>query len=203
MSPLLACLIRGAWFLWMCNIDDHRIDLSLSLLFSSRVNPASYLGPTRYRMLPRRSSLHRPLVAHVARHFSVSTVSRHVTRTLPPPEDEQTPAEASASSETAASSEPQLLEPAGSSSKHTSELKDRLRKWTDNTAIAVRGRADEFTSTTKTTLSQLGFHLNRMTGYEEIEALKRRVAEQGVYVLARRAFLQTTYECYFFFQKRV
>ncbi|KAJ7134350.1 Mdm33 family-domain-containing protein [Mycena epipterygia] len=146
-------------------------------------------------MLPRRSSLHRPLVAHVARHFSVSTVSRHVTRTLPPPEDEQTPTEASASSETSAS-EPQLLEHGGSSSKHTSELKDRLRKWTDNTAIAVRDRADEFTSTTKTTLSQLGFQLNRMTGYEEIEALKRRVAEQETRINEARNAARTAKTAY-------
>ncbi|KAJ7242821.1 Mdm33 family-domain-containing protein [Mycena haematopus] len=53
-----------------------------------------------------------------------------------------------------------------------------MRQWTDKSAIAVRTRADEFTSNTKSTLSQLGLHLNKMTGYEEIEALKRQVVEQ-------------------------
>ncbi|KAJ6584693.1 Mdm33 family-domain-containing protein [Mycena capillaripes] len=120
-------------------------------------------------------SLHRPLVA---RCLSVSPPFRNVVRTIPPesePEAEPASLKSSASSET--STQPDL-EPVASSSGNTSELKERVRKWTENTAIAVRSRADEFTSTTKTTLSQLGFHLNRMTGYEEIEALKRRVVEQ-------------------------
>ncbi|KAJ6557234.1 Mdm33 family-domain-containing protein [Mycena vulgaris] len=136
--------------------------------------------------LPLRS-LYRPLVA---RHLSVSAASQNVTRTLPPdnePREEPPLAEPSTSSETVSSTRPQLSsEPVASSSKQTSELKDRLRKWTDNTAIAVRGRADEFTSTTKTTLSQLGFQLNKMTGYEEIEALKRRVVEQETRITEAR-----------------
>ncbi|KAJ7288575.1 Mdm33 family-domain-containing protein [Mycena rebaudengoi] len=65
-----------------------------------------------------------------------------------------------------------------SGTQNPSDIKNRLRQWTDNTAIAVRVRADDFTSTTKTTFSKLGFHLNKMTGYEEIEGLKRRVVEQ-------------------------
>jgi sensitive to high expression protein 9 len=138
-------------------------------------------------MLPLRSTVYRPLFVH---RFS-STPARNVTRTLPPghePEEDprQAATPASTSPEPFSSTRPHISsEPVASSSKHTSELKDRLRKWTDNTAVAVRGRADEFTSATRTTLSQLGFQLNRMTGYEEIEALKRRVVEQGVYVTAQ------------------
>ncbi|KAJ7164688.1 Mdm33 family-domain-containing protein [Mycena crocata] len=123
-------------------------------------------------MLSLRSSLYRPLVA---RNLSLSPLLQNVTRTSPPENDtekKQSQAESTGPSETTQES------PVASSSKHSVELKDRLRKWTDNTAIAVRGRADEFTSTTKTTFSQLGLHLNKMTGYEEIEALKRRVVEQ-------------------------
>lgn len=33
-----------------------------------------------------------------------------------------------------------------------------------------------------TTLSQLGLQLNKVTGYEAIEVLKRDVVDQGVYV---------------------
>ncbi|KAJ7465320.1 Mdm33 family-domain-containing protein [Mycena latifolia] len=141
--------------------------------------------------LPLRSSPYRPLVA---RHLSASTASRYVARTLPPEgsAEEQPLAEPSPSSETSPTRPPISAEPVASSSKDTSQLKDRLRKWTDSTAIAVRGRADEFTSTTKTTLSQLGFHLNRMTGYEEIDALKRRVVEQGARNAARLA--KTAYD---------
>ncbi|KAJ7505543.1 Mdm33 family-domain-containing protein [Mycena galericulata] len=123
-------------------------------------------------MLRLRSSLRGPLVAQP---LSVSTLSRNVTRTIPPSDD---PKEQEPLAKQSASSESVSAQPAASSSKQPPELKDRLRQWTDNTALTVRTRADEFTSTTKTTLSQLGFHLNRMTGYEEIESLKRRVVEQ-------------------------
>ncbi|KAJ7043861.1 Mdm33 family-domain-containing protein [Mycena alexandri] len=122
-----------------------------------------------------RSSLRGPLVA---RRLFGSSSPRYVTRSIPPelePKVEQAPAESSTSSETP---QPELESVASSSSRPPSELQDRVRRWTDKTAIAVRTRADEFTSTTKTTLSELGLHLNRMTGYEEIEALKRRVVEQ-------------------------
>jgi sensitive to high expression protein 9 len=61
-------------------------------------------------------------------------------------------------------------------------VKQRLREWSGQAAITVRNRADDFTANTKTTLSQLGLHLNKVTGYEAIEALKRDVVEQGVYV---------------------
>jgi sensitive to high expression protein 9, mitochondrial len=61
-------------------------------------------------------------------------------------------------------------------------VKQRIRKWTEQATIALRNRADDFTANTKTTFSQLGSQLNRVTGYEEIEALKRGVVEQGVFV---------------------
>ncbi|KAJ6512018.1 Mdm33 family-domain-containing protein [Mycena vitilis] len=124
-------------------------------------------------MLPLRSSLRRP-----TRRLSVRPPFRNVSRTLPP-ELEPEPQQASAaSSDTVPPTRPEP-DPVASSSTHaSSELKERMRQWTDKTAIAVRTRADEFTSTTKTTLSHLGFHLNRMTGYDEIDALKRRVVEQ-------------------------
>ena len=59
-------------------------------------------------------------------------------------------------------------------------VKQRIREWTEQATIALRNRADDFTASTKTTFSQLGSQLNRVTGYEEIEALKRGVVEQGV-----------------------
>lgn len=58
-------------------------------------------------------------------------------------------------------------------------VKKRVREWSEQAMIALRNRADDFTAHTKTTFSQLGLQLNRVTGYEEIEALKRGVVEQG------------------------
>ena len=60
-------------------------------------------------------------------------------------------------------------------------LRTRVRELSDRSFVAVRQRADDFTAKTASTFSLVGSHLNRVTGYEEIEALKRRVVEQGVY----------------------
>ena len=65
------------------------------------------------------------------------------------------------------------------SSYHAEIVKQRIREWAEQGAIVLRNRADGFTATTKATFSQLGSELNRVTGYEEIEALKRKVVEQG------------------------
>jgi hypothetical protein len=69
------------------------------------------------------------------------------------------------------------LEPASSFNLHG--LRVRFRQLSERSAVAVRRRADDFTTKTVSTFSQLGLHLNRVTGYEEIEALKRQVVEQG------------------------
>lgn len=58
-------------------------------------------------------------------------------------------------------------------------LKTRFRELSWQSAATVRQRADEFTAKTAKSFSQLGAHLNKVTGYEEIEALKKRVVEQG------------------------
>lgn len=68
-------------------------------------------------------------------------------------------------------------------------VKQRIREWTDQAAITLRERADDFTVQTKSTFSQLGAHLNKMTGYEEIEALKKGVVEQGSFIQICQGFL--------------
>jgi sensitive to high expression protein 9 len=69
-------------------------------------------------------------------------------------------------------------------------VKQRIREWTEQATIALRNRADDFTASTKTTFSHLGSQLNRVTGYEEIEALKRGVVEQGAFVSASLLILK-------------
>lgn len=61
-------------------------------------------------------------------------------------------------------------------------VKQHLRSWTEQAAIALRVKADDFTASTKTTFSQLGSELNRVTGYDEIEVLKRGIVEQGTFL---------------------
>jgi hypothetical protein len=60
------------------------------------------------------------------------------------------------------------------------DIKARIWEWTKHASINLRHRADDFTAKSKSTFSQLGCWLNQITGYEEIEALKRGVAKQGM-----------------------
>lgn len=92
----------------------------------------------------------------------------------PDPSDVIKTSSPSAESKTSESSESPRL-----SSYHAEIVKQRIREWAEQGAIVLRNRADGFTATTKATFSQLGSELNRVTGYEEIEALKRKVVEQG------------------------
>ncbi|KAG6854679.1 hypothetical protein C0991_003328 [Blastosporella zonata] len=66
------------------------------------------------------------------------------------------------------------------------ELKQRLRSWRHQAAVLFRTRADDFTARSKVTFSQLGSELNRVTGYEVIDALKREVVEQEARINATR-----------------
>lgn len=62
-------------------------------------------------------------------------------------------------------------------------LKERMREWTAVTTSIVRQRTDELSTKAKATFAELGPQLNRVTGYEEIEALKKTVVDQGIVVL--------------------
>ncbi|KAH7926449.1 mitochondrial distribution and morphology family 33, partial [Leucogyrophana mollusca] len=66
------------------------------------------------------------------------------------------------------------------------KVKERLREWSAVASAVVRNRADEFTVKTSSTFSQLGSHLNRVTGYEEIEVLKKQVVEQEARIKSTR-----------------
>ena len=59
-------------------------------------------------------------------------------------------------------------------------FRSRLRDWSVLASSSLRRRADQFSKNATTTFSHLGLHLNRVTGYGEIEALKRQVVEQGI-----------------------
>lgn len=62
----------------------------------------------------------------------------------------------------------------------TSLLQGYISKTTGDAAINIRKRADGFTAVTQVLFSELGGHLNRATGYEEIELLKKKVETQGM-----------------------
>ncbi|EKM51473.1 uncharacterized protein PHACADRAFT_212117 [Phanerochaete carnosa HHB-10118-sp] len=66
------------------------------------------------------------------------------------------------------------------------EVKEKLRSWTESAAATIRDRADRYTAVAATTFGQLGRELNKVTGYGEIESLKRQVAEQEQHIKAAR-----------------
>lgn len=127
----------------------------------------------------------RPFSLATTRSFHSDSTSRQEQRQSS--DGIHTPADAGASRHVAAeqtavpkpsSSDPSPSRPA-SPPPNLDAIKQRLREWSEQTAVVIRNRADDFTLRSKTTFSQLGAHLNKVTGYEEIEALKRRVVEQG------------------------
>ncbi|KAF8837921.1 mitochondrial distribution and morphology family 33, partial [Paxillus ammoniavirescens] len=65
-------------------------------------------------------------------------------------------------------------------------LRARVREWSVLASSSLRQRADEVSREASLTFSQLGLHLNRVTGYEEIEALKKQVVDQEARIKATR-----------------
>lgn len=72
-------------------------------------------------------------------------------------------------------------------------IKQRIRDWMALVTVGfkqqtdeLRQRTDELTQKTSTKLFQLGSQLNRVTGYEQIDALKQRVVEQEARIKATR-----------------
>lgn len=59
------------------------------------------------------------------------------------------------------------------------DVKERLRSLSEIAAARIRDKADNYTALAATTFAQLGRELNKVTGYGEIESLKRQVVEQG------------------------
>jgi len=61
-------------------------------------------------------------------------------------------------------------------------VKRHIRDRMNQTAVTLRQRADGLTAETKTKFLKLGAELNKVSGYEEIEALKKEVVEQGMFL---------------------
>lgn len=59
------------------------------------------------------------------------------------------------------------------------EVRERVQQWSTRTATAVRQQIDQYTANLARSFSQLGKEINKVTGYGEIEELKRLVVAQG------------------------
>jgi sensitive to high expression protein 9 len=58
-------------------------------------------------------------------------------------------------------------------------MRFRAREWATDAAIQTRIRTDAFAVRLTRALSQAGGEINRATGYDQVDALKRRVIERG------------------------
>lgn len=127
----------------------------------------SNLSPT---FMISRAASHSPRAL-----FSRSLTTTSLRRTTRPPSADSTPPQEQ--------TPPTSPEPTPSSSTRPDydieQVRSRLAEISDRALINLRTKADDFTTTTKITFSRLGAELNKVTGYEAIEALKRQVVEQG------------------------
>lgn len=60
---------------------------------------------------------------------------------------------------------------------------EKLRVWSTKYAAIVRQRMDTFSASAQIAFSRMGGRLNEVTGYREIEQLKRLVVENGAYIM--------------------
>lgn len=63
------------------------------------------------------------------------------------------------------------------------DVKQRVHEWSNDATVSFRSKADAWTDSTKVVFSKLGAELNKVTGYEAIETMKRQVGEQGAWYL--------------------
>ena len=137
------------------------------------INPVTYVPPTSLS----------PTLAH-NRSYSVSTwmlrpaTSRLLLATLPrvhvrflattlPLEQDR-------------GSRPPRSDPssndAGGGIEHAQSI---IRRWSEQKSITFRQRTDSLVALIAASFTRLGGEINRVTGYDEIEALKRQVVSQG------------------------
>src|SRR6266404_179351 len=59
------------------------------------------------------------------------------------------------------------------------DVQSTIRCWSEQHFIELRQRTDSLVARLATSFTRLGGEINRVTGYEEIETLKRQVVSQG------------------------
>lgn len=76
-------------------------------------------------------------------------------------------------------SDPASNEPHGG----TEHARTIARRWSEQKFITLRQRTDSLIARMADSFTRLGGEINRVTGYDEIEALKRQVVSQGTFWL--------------------
>ncbi|KAF8500966.1 mitochondrial distribution and morphology family 33, partial [Russula emetica] len=71
-----------------------------------------------------------------------------------------------------------------------------IRRWSEQNSIAFRQRTDSLIARLATSFARLGGEINKVTGYDEIEALKRQVVSQEARISASRKAARDAKESY-------
>ncbi|TCD62303.1 sensitivity to high expression protein she9, partial [Steccherinum ochraceum] len=136
----------------------------------------SLASPLRHSRLLR--SL-RPV--HTLRAPSTRPVHRSFSTPVSPPPKPSNDSESSDAvpePQRTTSPNPEAEESTSTREQRVEELKQMLKDWTERTSIMIRQRADGYTAHAAATFAQLGKELNKVTGYGDIEVLKKRVVTQ-------------------------
>ncbi|PIL22606.1 hypothetical protein GSI_15296 [Ganoderma sinense ZZ0214-1] len=177
--------------------------------------PSTSLKTSASYSTAARSSLCylRPSTSSRPRHFSTPahpSEDKKISSTSPDekpllPEADEDAAHSTAEPITLSSSPPSFDSSTSSnpadpvrntSADQFNSFKERMQELTTDTLKQMRVRGDEFTTRVAKTFSKLGAELNRVTGYEEIEILKRKVVEQEGRILAEREAARAAKEAY-------
>ncbi|KZV64360.1 hypothetical protein PENSPDRAFT_615468 [Peniophora sp. CONT] len=87
-------------------------------------------------------------------------------------------------------------DPPASSEALLSRLRARAQEWSTQAAITARHKTDDTLASLAVNLRKAGGEINRATGYNEIDALKRRVSEQEARMSATRAAAREAKEAF-------
>jgi hypothetical protein len=118
--------------------------------------------------------------------FPVTVVPQRLERGFRPHSNDAPPTERvpdsrlKCSTSTPPSSAPVSNETAGG----IGDVPSRIRRWSEGSTIALRHRADALVARLGVSFTRLGGGVNRVTGYDEIEELKRQVVSQGMSFLS-------------------
>ncbi|KAI0250790.1 Mdm33 family-domain-containing protein [Lactifluus subvellereus] len=66
------------------------------------------------------------------------------------------------------------------------DVQSRIRRWSERNSVALRHRADALVERLAVSSTRVGGEINRVTGYDEIEELKRHVVSQEARISASR-----------------
>ncbi|KAI9512460.1 Mdm33 family-domain-containing protein [Russula earlei] len=99
-------------------------------------------------------------------------------------------------SESAPDSTPPSSSSGPESGKNIEHAQSLIRRWSERNSVAFRQHTDNLIARMAVSFTRLGGEINRVTGYDEIETLKRQVVSQEARISASRKAARDAKEAY-------